>query len=522
MIQALLRQSARAQRRIAVHAVLAAIVAAVSGVALVAVAGWFLVGAAVAGLAGPLAVQAFNYLVPSAAVRGMAITRTLGRYGERWLGHRAALLTLAELRARLFALLAGAQPQALAMRSGGAAAAQLGSDVEALEDLVIRRISATGAIAGAVAAIAAALLAGILPAAILAAGLSVSLLATRALAPRLLAGPQRDHGAAVQRLKESYADYAECSVEIALYGQARRITGILADLGAAVDDARLAIARREGLIAAIHIALASVTIALMLAAGQASPPLQALTALAAAGAFDVCSGLVHSLMRRTAVDVAVARLTTLAELPQRETSANGPPDPSLAIAAQAIAPGERVRIGGASGSGKTRLLEALAGLRQDAPQRLTVGGIEVRELGLARLQGLFALSAQDAPMIAGTIADNLRLAAPGLDEAAMWHALGIACLADTVRGLPEGLETWLGAQGVRLSGGQRKRLSLARALLAGRPWLALDEPSEGLDPETERRLAANLDRWLHETGSGLLLVSHRTGLHRLTQRVVEL
>ena len=98
----------------------------------------------------------------------------------------------------------------------------------------------------------------------------------------------------------------------------------------------------------------------------------------------------------------------------------------------------------------------------------------------------------------------------------------MACLDETVRALPDGLDQWLGDDGARLSGGQRKRLSLARALLAGRAWLLLDEPSEGLDLAVERQLAERLGLWLARTGTGLILVSHRPGLHRLSDRTLSL
>jgi ATP-binding cassette subfamily C protein CydC len=153
---------------------------------------------------------------------------------------------------------------------------------------------------------------------------------------------------------------------------------------------------------------------------------------------------------------------------------------------------------------------------------LAVDGQDVRALGLAGLRPLFAYAPQDAGMIAGTVADNLRLARPGITEPEMWAALETACLAETVRSLPQGLGEWLGDNGARLSGGQRKRLALARALLAAKPWLVLDEPSEGLDPETELALCQRLSAWLDKTGTGLVLVSHRSGLHLLARQVVTL
>jgi len=185
----------------------------------------------------------------------------------------------------------------------------------------------------------------------------------------------------------------------------------------------------------------------------------------------------------------------------------------------ALPPGGRVLVAGPSGSGKSRLLGTLIGLRGDAPETLLVDGVDVRALGLNRLRRQFALAPQDAGLIAGTVADNLRLARPRVTEAAMWQALDLACMAETVRAMPGGLDEWLGGDGARLSGGQRKRLALARAVLAGRPWLLLDEPTEGLDAATEAMVIDRLEHWLASTGTGLVLVSHRPAPQRLARQV---
>ncbi|WP_443969630.1 ATP-binding cassette domain-containing protein [Sphingobium sp. CR28] len=124
-------------------------------------------------------------------------------------------------------------------------------------------------------------------------------------------------------------------------------------------------------------------------------------------------------------------------------------------------PGARVALVGRSGTGKTRLLETLAGLRTDAPQPLQVGGADATALGLHRLRQIFALVPQNPMLIAGTILDNLRLARPGITEPQLWEALETACLAGEVRGFPDGLNQWIGEAGLELSGGQRKRLALA-------------------------------------------------------------
>lgn len=481
---------------------LAGALAALAGVGLLAVSGWFLTGAALAGASGVAAVQAFNYLLPSAGIRGLAITRTLARYFERLLGHRDALHSLADLRPRLFARLAAADMAQMMQRGSGTIAAHLGSDVEALEDLAIRRVSTTSAMAGALGGLAAAMLAGPIAAVLLGSGLLISVLSTRTLAPRWLSAPWIDHGAALERLKALYAEYASASVELALYDQAEMVSALLGAEGVQVDQARSAIVRAEGRLQLVQLTIASCTVAAMLATTSAPAALQALAALAGAAAFEVLGGISHSLLQRARVDAALARLSQIAQMPVRAADqARLPTGAAITLGegenAITLAPGERVRISGPSGSGKTRLVQALCGMRRD----------------------LFALSAQDAPLLAGTIADNLRLARSGVTEAEMWAALHVACLADTVRAMPAALETWLGPDGARLSGGQRKRLSLARAMLARKPWLVLDEPSEGLDLKTECDVALGLDAWLRETGTGLILVNHRPGLDWLAQRV---
>lgn len=512
----------RAERRTRLAANFAGIIAAIAGVALVAISGWFLTGAAIAGAGGIIAVQAFNYLLPSAGIRGLAIARTLSRYFERLLGHRAALLTLADLRPRLFARLANADLSEISKRGGGTIAAHLGSDVEALEDLAIRRIATTAAAAGALAGLGSALLAGPAAAVVLGIGLGSALLATRGLAPRLLAKSHRDHGDALQSLKAQYAEYASCSIELALYGQVRQVSAILEAKAMDLDRARLAIVGGEGLLQGLQLTLASLTIAGMLAVTHAPLPLQALAALAGAGAFEALNGLTYSLLQRSRVKSALERLAQIATLPPRSSGQSDAQvqarrsAPALTFQAGervvVVAPGGRIRLSGPSGCGKTRLVESLVGLRRDAPQKILIKGFTPDTFGIEVLRDVFAFSAQAAPLIAGTLADNLRLAKPGVSGDAMWATLATACLDDAVRAMPDGLDTWLGTDGARLSGGQRKRLSLARALLAQKPWLVLDEPSEGLDADTERRLSRNLDAWLRRTGTGLVLVNHRPGL----------
>lgn len=220
-------------------------------------------------------------------------------------------------------------------------------------------------------------------------------------------------------------------------------------------------------------------------------------------------------MRHAGVLAAQARLAVLGD----ETTpgpAFAPKDSVLSVAGVRLLHGARLALIGPSGSGKTRILETLAGWRADAPQPLLLGGVPAASIAFSALSAAFALAPQAPRLMAGSIADNLRLAAPGLSEAALWAALEIVVLAKDVRALAGGLDAYVGEGASQLSGGQRKRLALARALLAGRPWLLLDEPTEGLDAATEAELVRRLQDWLDETGTGLILASHRPAPLALT------
>jgi len=502
------------------RATLCAVVAALAGIALLALAGWFLTAAAMAGAAGTVAVQAFNYLVPSAAIRLLAILRTVSRYGERLWSHRAALEAMGGLRASLFARLAVQDSRTALPLSSGDAAARLTGDIDALEDLVVRHPSR---IAGFMAALAGVILAasgGWLSALLLAVMLAALPLLLRILARRLTEGPAQQAADALGALRARYVELASARAEIAAYGLGDRVMTELAPLTSRLDQARARLFIGEGVQAALLAAYSALAVMLVLLGADAPAPLVALALLASAGAVEAMAGLSRTAFRQASVDAGLVRLAALDALPLDEM-----PTPSAATA-QAIRlggvdlrPGARVAVTGRSGSGKSLLAEGLAGLRPVTAD-VALGGHPLTACPEPLLRDQFALSPQDAPMLAGSIADNLRLARPGIDAADMADALHVACLDQRIASLPGGIDYRLGEAGGTLSGGERKRLSLARALLTGRPWLLLDEPTEGLDAATEAILISRLRIWLDRTGAGLILISHRPAPLTLTDRQV--
>ncbi|MFC8430384.1 thiol reductant ABC exporter subunit CydD [Streptomyces sp. NPDC057253] len=185
-----------------------------------------------------------------------------------------------------------------------------------------------------------------------------------------------------------------------------------------------------------------------------------------------------------------------------------------------VAPGETVALVGPSGAGKSTLLNVLLGFVGPAEGRVRIGGADLAEVDLAEWRSRIAWVPQRPQLFAGTITENVRLARPDADDAAVRQALADAGAREFVDALPLGADTVLGEDGAGLSAGQRQRLALARAFLADRPVLLLDEPTAALDGATEAEVVAAVRRLA--AGRTVLLVVHRPALLGVADRVVRL
>ncbi len=175
---------------------------------------------------------------------------------------------------------------------------------------------------------------------------------------------------------------------------------------------------------------------------------------------------------------------------------------------------------GHTGSGKSTLASLVARLHDPSAGRVTIDGVDVRDLDPEVLASIVGVVSQETYLVHGTIRDNLLLARPDATDAELWQALGTAQVADLVGSLPDGLETVVGSRGHRFSGGEQQRLAIARTILRDPPVLVLDEATSALDNETERALQTALDRLAR--GRTTITIAHRLSTVEQADQIVVL
>ena len=523
------------QRGAMLAGALLALVVLLMGVALLGLSGWFITASALAGLAGVGAT--FNVFVPSALVRFLALGRTAARYGERLATHDATLRTLAALRVRLLAQLAAAPWEALIRLRGATALNRLMADVDALDGIPLRLILPIGAGLAAQLATFAALWVLVdwrVAAAVLAVYLMGSVEVFGA-ALRASRGPSARVEALGQRYRAGVIEVLRARADLLVHGRIgaesaalsetdKRRRGLATMLDRIGRDAGAALSVTATLAVA-----AALWIGLVLAeAGSLTPALAALGVFAALGLGETVAP-----MHRAAIEVGRMRLaarrmaeTLTAPEPMAETRPAPVPHlgapvlrleglgfrrPGAAAALFAdvelsLAPGETLALTGASGSGKSTLLALAAGLIAPDSGRVALLGHDLAAWSEPALRGAVTLVSQRASLVAGDVRDNLALAAPDADDATLAAALEAVRLSEVLapRG---GLDARLGPGGAGLSGGQARRLVLARALLRRPALLLLDEPTEGLDRPTAEAVLAGLRAAL--PAAAILVAAHR-------------
>jgi ATP-binding cassette subfamily C protein CydC len=495
-------------------AVLAALTA-VAGMALLGLSGWFITATSIAGLHASTALV-FDVFGPSAGIRLLAIGRTGSRYAERLVTHDATFAALASIRVQLFRGWSRPEAASRLLRQPARLLFRLTADIDALEALYLRLL------VPAFTALCAALLAGValgvmqwqlglgLAAWLLAAGGGISwVVARRARRPAIV------RSRAIEKLRSGTIDLVAGQTDLLMAGRIDAQCAALGQIDASLAQADFALQRLETAAGAAYGVAGSALLSGVLLAVAAlvqqqalNVPLAALALLIALTAVEPFAGLRRGALEAGRMLLAMRRLS-----PRLDGKGVLPPSvdtaPGLRLehvsAAHAgsqvailqdislhIAHGERVALIGPSGAGKSTLLAIAA--RELAPLSGKVSAPRA------------CLFTQNTELFQDSLRDNLRLADPSASDAQLWAALQSAGLDDEVRAFAGGLDTLLGEGGLGLSGGQARRLALARLFLhASTLWL-LDEATEGLNAQTAgdvlQRLRARCE------GRSLLIATH--------------
>jgi len=522
--------------------VVAGAAAVASSVGLMAVSAWLISRAAQHPPVLDLAVAVV-------AIRTFGIGRGIFRYAERLISHDAAFRVLADLRVRVYTRLEPLAPAGLADFRSGDLLSRLVADVDALQDLFLRVLPPpliAAIVGGSAVVLAWALLPGagaVLAATLLLAGVAVPALTTRS-------GRRASARVAAARgeLSMHVVDLLHGAPELLAYGAA----DTQLDRVARSDAELTGLSRSTALTTGLGAGLGSVAAGLALwgtlrvavpavSAGSLDGVWLAVLVLTALAVFEVVAPLPVAAQQLERVRRAAGRVFGVLDAPAPVNDPARPrPVPAgtpvvtleaarLRYASDAayaldgvdlrLEPGRRIAVVGPSGAGKTTLALVLLRFVELDGGRATLAGHDLRDYAQDDVRRVIGACLQDAHLFDTTVRENIRLAQPDATDEQLTDAAERAELGPWIASLPAGWDTQVGERGAQVSGGQRQRLALARALLADPPVLLLDEPTANLDSITEQALVGSLLRATE--GRTTLLITHRlVGLDAVDEVVV--
>ncbi|WP_431637334.1 thiol reductant ABC exporter subunit CydC [Dyella sp. KULCS107] len=513
---------------------LLALAALLANVGLLAVSGHFIASMALAGAAGVV----FNFFTPAALIRAFALVRTGGRYLERLVTHEATFRLLAQLRVWFYERLEPLAPARLQTLRATDLLSRIQADIDTLNQVYLRLFVPLVVAALASVVILAVMALFSVPVAL---GTALLLSVAGVWLPRWLQRRGAAAGArAVQTraaLRNTVADALGGDAELRVYGaQAHWHARVQAQSETLLDDQRALsglsglAAGAVGLCANLALWWAVIAVAPAVARGAIAPAQLAMLALFAMAAFEAVTPLPLAFQMLGEQLAAARRIFAVVDAePAVGAPAGESPvpvdagvvfdgvrfryDASLPWVLDrfdlALAPGSRTALVGASGAGKSSVLQLLARFWDCQEGRIALGGHPLGDYAPDDARRRIAVVSQDAYLFNGSVLDNLLLARPNADAEAIEAACRAARVHEVIMALPEGYHTPLGESGTRLSGGQARRLAIARALLKDAPILLLDEPTEGLDAATARALCDSLASAM--VGRTVLLITHQLG-----------
>jgi ATP-binding cassette subfamily C protein CydC len=511
------------------------LLAMISVVGLLSLSGWFISAAAYAGLSAATA-QLFNFFHPSIGVRFFAIGRTLARYAERIVNHDVTLRILQSLRTWFYIHLEPLAPARLMMLRSADVLNRIVADIDALDNLYLRVISPS-LVAGGMSILVVLLLGIFDPVIALTVAFFLVLagFGVPAISWHLGQSAGKDLTHLVSDLRIRVVDTLQGLPELLVFGGHRHQIDSVAHNSRALLKCQLRMSHIRGMSLALITLITGLALifTLYLAINLVNRellggPMLALVMLAVMASFEAVLPLPLAYQHLGQTREAGRRLLEIIDTEPQVffTDQSVPSPPQISVTFERVSfqyfeqgprvlkdvdlqipAGRRVAVIGETGSGKSTLIHLLVRFWNPTSGRICLGGDEIEIFSEPDLRRFISTVSQQPHMFNATLKENLLMAGPDAGEKDLLSALKTAQLLEFVEGLPDGLDTWIGEAGQLLSGGQAKRVAVARAVLHNAPLWVLDEPTEGLDPITEHEMMQALKR--QTEGKTLLLITHR-------------
>ena len=514
-----------------------------ASIGLLTLSGWFISASAVAGLT--IARETFNYMLPGGGVRGLAMSRTAGRWGERVVSHNATFKLLTDLRIFFFKKLAPLIPGRISNLRDADLLNRLVADVDAMDHVYLRLVSPVTV--------------GVLGIFFLTAFLmwfdsSLGLILGSILLIMLIIWPvlfyklgQRNGGELTQNkaeLRVTTLDWIEGYSELTLFGAEERYRNAILNTQQKLMANQFVNANLTGMASAALMLFNGLTLVLMLwlaadgVGGNAPDPLIALMAFATMASFELLMPIAGAFQHLGQTLTSARRLNEviLSEPEVQFSDSKLDIDQPLDIQFNAVSfqypdsertvlnsvdlsipANNKVAIVGQTGSGKSTLIQLLT--RYWDPKRgvISIAGIDLTQWNESQLRESISVVSQRVDILNGSLRDNLLIAKPQASDEELQSILSSVGLEKLLE--DNALDAWLGDGGRQLSGGEKRRIGIARAILHDAPILLLDEPTEGLDKQTEKSIMALFEQ--HFEGKTVIFITHRLiGLEKMDSIVL--
>lgn len=510
---------------------LLAFVTLCASIGLLTLSGWFLSAAAVAGLT--IARETFNYMLPGAFVRGFAMGRTAGRWGERVVSHNATFKLLTDLRIFFFEKLAPMIPGRVSNLRDADLLNRLVADIDAMDHVYLRLISPV-----TVGVLGIAALTTLLCWFDMALGLTLGsvLLVLLLVWPVMFYKLGKRNGAELTQhkaeMRVATLDWLQGYSELTIFGAESRYRDAIYAAQEKLLANQKVNASFTGLASALLLLANGWTLVLMLwlaadgVNGQAPDPMIALVVFATMASVELLMPIAGAFQHLGQTLTSARRLNEIilsepdVKFPSEETRHSGQFDityenltfnysggeqPALKDVSLTIPAGNKVAIVGQTGSGKSTLIQLLCRYWDAQQGEIRIAGTSLQEWKESALRAAISVVSQRVDILNGSLRDNLIMAKPTANDSelsAMLERVGLGKLLEA-----PGLDAWLGDGGRQLSGGEKRRIGIARALLHNGPILLLDEPTEGLDKQTEQQIMTLFKS--HFENKTVIFITHR-------------